>query len=182
VFGLRLGVIMVNIFVTADLHFGHKKIMEYESRPFDSIEEMDETLIENWNTVVSERDKVFVLGDVSFYGKQKTYELVGRLKGRKILVIGNHDRRKSVSWWGDVGFDEVSKYSIIYNDFIVMSHKPPAYIPSNTPYFYVYGHVHSSEMYKTITETSCCVSVERWDYKPVYLNIIFDMLVAYKSC
>lgn len=172
---------MANVFITADLHFGHKKIMEYESRPFDSVEEMDETLIENWNSIVSREDKVFVLGDVGFYGKQKMSECISRLKGKKLLVMGNHDRRKSLSWWRDVGFGEVSKYPIVYKDFIIMSHEPPTYTPPDTPYFYIYGHVHSSEMYKTITDTSCCVSVERWAYKPVYLNTIFDMLVTYQN-
>lgn len=79
----------------SDLHFSHKRMMAFEpeARKFGSIEEMDEELIKRWNARVADEDEVYVLGDVSFASPTKTNELVGRLKGKKYLIIGNHDNR-----------------------------------------------------------------------------------------
>ena len=52
-------------FITSDLHFGHKNILEYDKRPFSSIEEHDESLIENWNSLVRPQDLVYCLGDIT---------------------------------------------------------------------------------------------------------------------
>jgi calcineurin-like phosphoesterase family protein len=166
---------MEKIYLVADLHFGHKNIIEYENRPFKDIFSMDKEISSNWNAVVSNKDKIFVLGDVSFHGKERTKNIISKLNGHKILVMGNHDRGRSINWWYDIGFNEVYKYPILIKDFFMLSHEPPHYIPQNTPYFYLYGHVHSSEMYKTITKTSACTSIERWDYKPVNLEKILDL-------
>lgn len=136
---------------------------------------MDKTLIQNWNQAVSKSDRVFVLEDVGFHNMERLRECVERLNGRKILIMGNHDRGRTVRRWMDCGFDEVSKYPIILNDFIVMSHEPPTYFNDATPFFYLYGHVHGTDMYQTITKNSACVCVERWDYRPVELERIFDL-------
>lgn len=155
------------MYFIADTHFGHGNIITYENRPFVNVDVMDNELIKNWNSCVSKRDKIYILGDFSFRSKETTSDIVSKLNGHKILVIGNHDRGRNIKWWYDVGFDEVYKHPIVVNEFLMLSHEPPQYIPPNTPYFYLYGHVHSGEMYKTITKTSCCVSVERWNYTPV---------------
>jgi len=82
-----------NTFFIADTHFGHKKILEFkkEFRPFDTIEEHDETIIDNWNSVVSKHDVVYHLGDISWVNRTKTREHLSRLNGVKKLVLGNHD-------------------------------------------------------------------------------------------
>lgn len=168
---------MSNVFVTADLHFSHENIIKYENRPFKNICDMNERMIKNWNSVVSKHDKVFVLEDVSFDGKEETKQIISRLNGNKVLICGNHDRGRSVvEFWNYVGFKEVSKYPIIYKEFIVMSHEPPSYFNDATPYVYLYGHVHSSDMYKTITKNTACVSVERWNYTPVNIEKIFELM------
>ena len=106
---------MSKIFLTADMHFGHSNILKYENRPFDSIEAMDTALIKNWNNVVSKRNTVFVAGDVSFYNKEKTAQVIQQLFGKKILIKGNHDERNN-QWWMDVGFHAVSPYPIVYKE------------------------------------------------------------------
>ena len=139
-----------------------------------SKEAMDIVMIKNWNKAVSKSDKVIVAGDVSFYNKEKTAEIIRQLHGKKILVKGNHDQRNN-NWWIDAGFDEVSNYPIIYKEWFVIQHEPPTYYNDATPYFYIYGHVHSSEMYRTITKQTACVCVERWDYTPVDLEKIIEL-------
>ena len=165
---------MQKVFLTSDMHFGHENIIKYENRPFADVEAMDNAIIKNWNKIVSKNDIVIVAGDVSFYGKEKTAEIVQQLHGRKILIKGNHDGRNN-GWWMDVGFDEVSSYPIIYKEWIVIQHEPPTYYNDATPYFYIYGHVHGSEMYRTLTKQTACVSVERWNYTPVSLEKIIEL-------
>ncbi|ABR34778.1 metallophosphoesterase [Clostridium beijerinckii] len=158
---------MSETFMIADTHFGDTNIITYENRPFSSVEDMDEKMITLWNSVVHEDDVVFHLGDVGSYPLLKMQEIIKQLNGKKILIMGNHDSYLTLREWMECGFEEVYKYSIIYNEFIVMQHQPPQYINSSTPFFYLYGHVHGTDMYPTVTEQSACVSVERWNYIPV---------------
>ncbi|UUG69527.1 phosphoesterase [Streptomyces phage Sham] len=79
-------------FFTSDTHFGHQRIIELCNRPFDSVDEMNEVMIERWNTVVKPDDVVIHLGDVALGKIAETLPLIGRLNGYKVLVPGNHDR------------------------------------------------------------------------------------------
>lgn len=80
-----------NIYFTSDLHLGHKNILKYENRDkklnISTIQEHDDKLIQNWNSIVTKDDLVFILGDVSFYGAKKTNELIKCLNGEKILIL-----------------------------------------------------------------------------------------------
>ena len=84
---------MSEVYFTADSHFGHRGIITFPAtkpyRPFTTIEEHDEALIEKWNSVVQPKDIVFHLGDFCF-GKRHI-QIAGRLNGNKRLVMGNHD-------------------------------------------------------------------------------------------
>ena len=75
----------------SDLHLGHERIIKLCNRPFGSVTEMDEALIEGWNKKVKKNDTVYVLGDV-VWDKNKVVEYMRRLSGKKILVAGNHDK------------------------------------------------------------------------------------------
>lgn len=83
---------MGNLFFTADHHFGHKKILAYSSRPFASLEEMDETMITRWNEVVGVDDEVYHLGDVGLYSSGKLRQILQRLNGKIYLIRGNHEK------------------------------------------------------------------------------------------
>lgn len=86
---------MANIFYTSDLHFGHKNILKFnpETRPFSSIEEMEEGIIKTWNETVGAEDTIYILGDFSFYNLTKTVPIICRLSGKKVLIAGNHDKK-----------------------------------------------------------------------------------------
>jgi len=77
-------------YFVSDTHFNHNNIIKYCDRPFDSVEEMNEVLIKNWNSVVSEGDIVYFLGDFSM-SLGAVEELTKRLNGHKKLITGNHD-------------------------------------------------------------------------------------------
>lgn len=79
-------------YYTADLHLGHANIIKHCGRPFKDIDEMDRVLIGNYNSVVTNKDDVFIVGDIAFRGgKDEIISKIRQLKGRKHLVIGNHD-------------------------------------------------------------------------------------------
>lgn len=87
----------VRKFYTSDTHWCHERLLSMQPRPFSAIEEHDEYLIEAWNVVVRDEDIVYHLGDVFFSlsrNADRVREIFGRLKGRKYLVIGNHDTDK----------------------------------------------------------------------------------------
>ena len=159
--------IMAKDFFIADTHFGGENIRRYENRPFETAAEMDGKLIENWNRVVGEADTVYVLGDFSDYSdEEKEREILMKLKGTKILVMGNHDRHRTPQKWRELGFAECSPWQIIYKDFYLLSHEP-MYINTNMPYANFYGHVHGNPSYKDACKQSVCVSVERINYAPI---------------
>ncbi|CAH2213703.1 metallophosphoesterase [Tepidibacter aestuarii] len=163
---------MQHIYFISDMHFGHGNIIKYENRPFKNIKEMDTTIINNWNSVVKKDDKVFVLGDISFYNKEKTAETIYSLNGYKVLILGNHDNERSIHWWKSVGFDEVIKYPIIYNDFYILSHEP-MYLNENMPYMNIHGHIHNL---KYESKQFFNVSVECIDYTPISFEKIKEII------
>lgn len=82
---------MSNIWFSSDTHYRHRLMLTM--RPFETIEEMNETIIENYNKLVSPKDAVWLLGDIGFGKFDEIEKLVRRLKGHKNLILGNHDQR-----------------------------------------------------------------------------------------
>ncbi|TDG00273.1 metallophosphoesterase [Paenibacillus piri] len=164
---------MPHVYVISDHHFGHANIIDFESRPFTDAEQMTEVMIEKWNAVVQKEDKVFHLGDFSFLNKEKTSAVVSRLNGYKTLIMGNHDRGRTRSWWLSAGFDEVSEHPIVYGGFFFMSHEP-MYMNKHMPYVNLHGHIHSQK-YEGGQYVNVCV--EHWEYTPVSFDTIKAMVV-----
>ena len=83
----------MTIWFTADTHFGHANIIKYCNRPFSSIEEMDESLIKNWNDAVGPNDTIYHLGDFTLAGKDAVRMYFLRLEGKIFIVPVGHDRK-----------------------------------------------------------------------------------------
>lgn len=79
------------IYYTADLHFGYAPILHDAARPFAGVEQMDETLIANWNQTVQPQDSVYIVGDFSYNNGLTPTQYLSRLNGRLHLIRGNHD-------------------------------------------------------------------------------------------
>lgn len=79
------------VYFTSDTHFYHSNIIGFCKRPFKNVEDMNETLIENWNRVVSQDDIVFHLGDFCMGGSHEWTKILNRLNGKIYLILGNHD-------------------------------------------------------------------------------------------
>ena len=78
------------IYFTSDLHIGHSKIIEYSHRPFKDVNEMNDTLIRNWNKTIPEDGIVFDLGDFALGGSNVWNEALSQLHGKHYLIKGNH--------------------------------------------------------------------------------------------
>ena len=142
------------IYLTSDTHFNHTNILKYEatSRPFETIEEMNETIIANWNNVVKEEDTIYVLGDF-FMGKLEEIEpIYKRLNGKIILIRGNHDTKNRLAYYESVGVEVKDIEYISYKGrFFVLCHFPIASEEflqmvrrDNSEVVVLYGHVHSN--------------------------------------
>ena len=87
---------MSNIYFTSDTHFSHNRGFLYEPRGFSSIEEHDETIVENWNKTVKPEDCVFLLGDTMLNNNDKGIEYLNKLNGNIWFIRGNHDTQERI--------------------------------------------------------------------------------------
>jgi len=111
----------------SDLHYFHKNIIHLQDRPFKSVEEMNEALIENWNKYVAKGDVVYVIGDFSFGKYDETKALVEKLNGVKVLIRGNHDSRFTTGTFIKLGFSDVYDHLLLKISGVgkvVLSHYP----------------------------------------------------------
>ena len=134
-------------YFTSDLHLGHANIIRFCNRPFADVDEMDETIIANWESRVREDDNVYILGDLMYRAKAAPDDVLSRLPGRKHLVVGNHDH----TWLSRV---DISKHFVEVEDIIVLKtggitmtlcHYPMLSWPHSFYGSYmVFGHIHNS--------------------------------------
>lgn len=156
------------VWLIGDTHFYHRNIIKYCNRPFDSVEEMNEQLIKNWNKVVNDKDVVYMMGDFALCGKDNIITLGKQLKGRKRLILGNHDQA-SIKTYFEAGFELVYNHPIIVDERYVFSHEPIV-VPSG--WCNIFAHVHDKSNRPDVTTTTFITSVER----PLvnYTPILFD--------
>jgi len=140
-------------YFTSDHHFSHKNIIKYAKRPFQTVEEMNEFMIEQWNKKVGQQDQVFYLGDFSM---SKAYEdiepIIKRLNGKIYFIVGNHDNKQI---WNRlmknnsniIAVEDVKGVSLPRQDgslqYFWLSHYP--HREWNRSYnggMHLYGHVH----------------------------------------
>lgn len=166
-------------YLIGDPHFCHKNIIKYCNRPFETVNEMNETLISNWNKTVGKQDIVYCLGDFALCGKDKLVEIGQRLNGRKRLILGNHDGA-SLKTYRDAGFEYVYNHPILVDDFYILSHMPQHVQPDGL-YANIYAHVHDDPSYKDVSPRSFCASSERIEYKPILLSEIKNAMSKCES-
>ena len=162
---------MHDIYLIACTHFFHTNIIKYANRPFRDSEEMNTTLVEGWNNVVGKHDIVYHLGDVAFAPKEQTADIVSQLKGRKILIKGNHDQR-STAWWMSIGFKEVSSHPVIFKKKYILSHEPVE-LSAYSQFTNIHGHIHEKSM-NTLKHINVCV--EHTCYRPIALEQLGDLM------
>lgn len=176
---------MSNTWFISDPHFGQRNIIKFTDkegnriRPFDSVEEHDETIIERVNAKVKPEDRLYVMGDVAM--GRKSIHTVSRLNGRKKLIKGNHDIFKLEDYTPH--FDDISSYRIYPDSGIIVSHIPVH--PSQLEHrfkFNAHGHTHQNLVYTihkdksttTLDQRYINLCLEHTDFGPVS----YDELVA----
>ena len=132
-------------YYTADLHIGHGNIIRFCNRPFLTVDQMNKKLIENWNSVVTDKDDVYIIGDMFYRLIEELSVYLRKLKGRKHLIMGNHDK-----WIKKAGnkeyFETVTDYLDINDDGmrVVLFHYPILeWNAINRGSYHVYGHIHN---------------------------------------
>lgn len=156
------------IWITADLHFGHKNIIKHSDRPWDNVDRMDNDLIKNINELVKPEDLLIINGDLTMYGPNNhryVRKVVNKIRGQKIIVFGNHDRLKPRTYLS-MGF-LLAATSLILPNGILVTHDPAeAQVwPKDKPV--ICGHVH--ELFKVL-DNVVNVGVDVWDFKPVLIE------------
>lgn len=132
-------------FFTADTHFGHLNIIKYCNRPFDLEDEMTAELIKRWNEIVGNNDLVYHLGDFAFGSADYARWVRNQLKGRIILIRGNHEKPALEAHKRWHIFEEVRDYltTEVNGTSVVLSHYPfRSWDKMHRGALHFFGHVH----------------------------------------
>lgn len=173
---------MIDTWFISDTHFGHKNILEYEkeARPFETIEEMNENIIDRWNKVVKEKDIVFHLGDFAF-GKHNI-DIGKRLNGHKKLIMGNHDTYPTNLYLQY--FEKL--YGVLFYERCILSHNPVHPDGLGKRWILnIHGHLHSRQIthefskdnpIKIANPSYINVSCEQNNLTPIHKDIIMNKI------
>lgn len=177
-----------NIFFTADMHFGHENMISFvdyngqKIRPFNTCQECDELMIENWNSMVKPQDKIYVLGDICF-NKNLGDKIMPRLNGKKCLIRGNHDNFK-LSWYALWFYDVRGCHNL---ENYLLTHIP-VHLDSKARFkMNVHGHLHRNIVYKNengikvpdVWYRNVCMDYN--NYKPIPFEQIQHEFSVYKQ-
>ncbi len=165
---------MIN-YAISDLHLDHPNIIDKCNRPFDSVEEMNQTLIQNWNNTVSEDETILFLGDLAMARKDRQKELYNKLNGNIIFIKGNHDDLTMQSGIGLI-YDGI-EFNIKGIPFYA-THKPLN--TANSYRWILHGHTHNDDLqnnpFYNPAYNSINVSAELINYKPISITEIINTI------
>lgn len=134
---------------TADTHFGHAKIIQHSKRPFKHVDEMDSTIIANWNRVVRNTDTVYHLGDFCYRNARDPRDYFKQLNGHIHIIWGNHDDELRKKFWNRGALSpylrsaQDVKYLHLHGEKIYLSHYAHrTWRSSHHGSWHLYGHSH----------------------------------------
>ncbi|MGG0667906.1 metallophosphoesterase [Lederbergia citrisecunda] len=172
----------MSIYFTSDLHLRHKNILQFENRPYETVEEMNQELIDIWNNTVKKNDTVYNLGDFCFGSYDKWVEILEQLNGKIIHIKGNHDSSETLNKLYKNGYlDEihmVGHYLKMNKQVMHLTHYPMD-IGNRPRLWSLHGHIHShpSQMPNQI---NLCVdsplNFGREFGKPIHLDELMEYM------
>ena len=154
----------------SDLHLFHNNILKLCNRPFANIEEMHETIINNWKQKVGKKDMVYLLGDIGLYHPEEIADILHSLPGKKVLIKGNHDIYNLKNRKFCDSFIKITSYLEVKDDkdTIALFHYP---IEEWNGYFrkrlHFHGHVHNNDKNLLPLQGRYNVSVDVINYMPM---------------
>lgn len=163
---------MEDIFVTADTHFDHGRLLELGVRDFESIKSMNSTIILNWNRTVKSTDTIYHLGDFGMVNRARCEALLNQLNGHKILIIGNHDKRQI---YGAKGWADKKSYKRLrWNNYrFILCHYPIlSWHGMHKGAIMLHGHSHGNlnkKITSMIEKPLIDVGSDCWNFTPVNL-------------
>lgn len=178
------------VWFTSDLHFGHRNVIRFCDRPYETEKEMGEKLIENWNSCVGDNDIVFVLGDTFWFNDSRSIKKVlDQLKGKTIYMLpGNHDDfehyhrvdTERIVLCPDVVVLWLQEYNSSKKFEIWMSHYPMMTWPHrDNGVWQLFGHIHSNpnrtegvDQDLPLHWNQMDVGCDYWNYKPVSMETL----------
>lgn len=138
----------MTIYFTSDTHFHHKNILLFENRPYETVEEMTNDMIRKWNEQVNDNDIIYHLGDLCLGNFEQTVNVLQQLKGKIILIKGNHDFSKHYKKINQMGLlHEYHEVGIMlkHNKHQLWLTHFPMEIGLRPRKWSIHGHIHSHE-------------------------------------
>jgi calcineurin-like phosphoesterase family protein len=168
-------------YVISDLHLGHEAILN-DRTEFDTLYDMNSTIINNWNSVVTPQDQVYILGDVAW--QHGTLQYIGDMNGKKILIKGNHDifpLKYYLPYFNDIR-------AVMEYKGCILTHVPVHESQLKGFKINIHGHLHGKKIFKNVISVDndgyfnlmsvdnryinvCC---EQVNYTPVLLEDIIN--------
>lgn len=169
--------------IISDLHFNSDNIIRYCNRPFTDAADANEKMIANWNSVATDDDTVYVLGDFIMGAPETVPTILNRLKGHIVLVRGNHDTKRKLAIYAQYP-EKIEVHDIFYKSykglFLVMCHFPMTdesfldmVVQDNSEVVVIHGHTHDKDPFFTEHNHVFNVSADAVNFTPVPLNTIF---------
>ncbi len=174
---------MSNIWLFSDPHFCHNKPFLYEPRGFSSIEEMNETIIQNWNEVVQDEDTVYLLGDLMLDDKDGGICCLKQLRGHIHAAIGNHDSNNKIELYKSCpNIEEITMgYRLIYRKYIfILSHYPTLVAnfedKTTRKIWNIHGHDHDFSHFHSNLPHCFDVCPEANQNYPIHIDTIIELI------
>lgn len=144
-------------FYIGDTHLGHTNCIKFDNRPFESIEEMNRVIVNNWNNRVSANDDVWIIGDFCYRSDKDPAYFLKKLKGHKHLIVGNHDKATLDSQEACRLLESIDQMQLIKdgNENIVLCHFPIAeWNKKQRGSYHIYAHIHNdiSDTYRFMSK------------------------------
>jgi calcineurin-like phosphoesterase family protein len=171
---------MENVWFTADTHYYHERILTLgKGRPFDSVEEMNDAMMERWNDRVQKQDRVYHLGDISFGSYVYTEMIMQGLRGQIHIIKGNHDNDAMLKKLANSvkGIQSVERYREINvgGKKVVLFHFP--ILDWNRRYqgsWHLHGHTHGN--LEIENGSMLDVGVDCQDFAPIDFDQVTELL------
>lgn len=172
-------VVVADIWLISDTHYGHANVLKFTNNDgslirgarFSCLEEMDEHLVDQWNKVVKDEDKIYHLGDVYF---GQGHQVLHRLKGHKRLILGNHDNGKDQNLHKH--FEKIEVWRIFKEFNMLLTHVP---VHEGSLEYKVKCNVHGHLHQHLVNDPRYYnVSVEQIDYRPIHIEDVANQLKA----